>query len=162
MDAWTQVYMILQIDPSDQSPWIRNRSWAILKEKESMNVGGFKYSQPSFKKIHSAMDELQWIHQFPFVVGLDEAYSNASFICVNHMRAQALLRLQGKDFAPCLHNGEWINPLQRAEEVFEEVCSLLPEIPLQSARLPYMMGTFKQHKNTYAGLQMRISRYSLL
>lgn len=122
------------------------------KRKTSLNVGGFKYSQSSFQKTHSAMDELQWIQQFMFIVGLDKASSNASFICINHMRAQALLRLQGKDFAPCLHNGDWIDPVQKVEEVFEEICSLLPELPLQSARLSYLMGTFKQHKNTYRWL----------
>ena len=42
--------------------------------------------------------------------------------------------------------------MQKAEEVFEEICSLLPELPLQGARLPYLMGTFKQHKNTYRWL----------
>jgi hypothetical protein len=152
VQAWIQVCIILQIDPAEQSPWIRNRSWAILKEKASLNVGGFKYSQSSFKKIFPAMDELQWLQQFLFIAGLDKASSNSSFICINHMRSQALLRLQGKDFPPCMDNGEWIDPLQKAEMVFEEICSLLPEIPLQSARLPYLMGIFKQHKNTYRWL----------
>ena len=152
LDAWSQVYMILQIDPLEQIPWIRNRTWQILKEKASTNEGGFRFSQPSLKKIYSAMDELYWLQQFLFMAGLDKASSNASFICINHMRAQALLRLQGKDFAPCKYKGEWINPLKKAEMVFEDICSLLPEIPHQNARLPYLMGTFKQHKNTYRWL----------
>ena len=152
LDAWTQVCMILGINPDEQSLWIRNRSWTILKEKASMNVGGFKYSRPSLKKIHSAMDELQWIQGLLFVAGLDKASSNASFICISHMRAQALIRLQGKDFAPCINNEAWMSPLDKVEEVFEEICSLLPEIPMQIARLPYLMGTYKQHKNTYRWL----------
>lgn len=152
LDAWTQLCQILQVDPCEQTPWIRNRSWEILKEKASVNIGGFKYSQPSFKKIHAATDELRWLQQFLFIAGLDKATANASFICVSHMRAQALLRLQGKYFTPCLHNEAWISPVQKEEEVFEEMCVLLPEIPLQSARLPYLMGTFKQHKNTYRWL----------
>jgi hypothetical protein len=152
VEAWTQVCLILQIDPDDQTAWIRERSWTILKEKASINMGGFKYSQPSLKKTNSAMNELQWIQQFLFIAGLDKASSNASFICISHMRAQALLRLQGKDFKPCLDNGKWINPLQKAEVLFVEICYLLPEIPLYSAKLPYLMGTFKQHKKTYRWL----------
>ena len=152
LDAWTQVCGILQIDPCEQASWIRNRAWGMLKEKASRNDGGFKYSQPSLKKIHSAQDELRWIQEYLFVAGLDKASSNASFICINHMRAQALMRLQGKDFAPCLQDGEWINPLRKAEALSEDMCSLLPEIPIQNARLPYLMGTFKQHKNAYRWL----------
>lgn len=152
LDAWTQLCLILKIDPSDQILWIRNTTWMILKEKASKNEGGYKYSQPSWKKIHSATDELQWIQQFLFIAGLDKAASNASFICINHIRAQALIRLQGKDFAPCLQDNSWISPQLKAEDLFQEICLLLPEIPLQIARLPYLMGTFKQHKNTYRWL----------
>ena len=65
-----------------------------------------------------------------FIAGLDKAASNASFICINHIRAQALKRLQGKDFAPCLQNNAWINPQLKAEDLFEEICELLPEIPV--------------------------------
>lgn len=50
------------------------------------------------------MDELAWIQQYLFIAGLDKASSNASFICINHMCAQALLQLQGKDFTPCMQN----------------------------------------------------------
>ena len=124
----------------------------ILKEKASKNEAGFKYSQPTWKKIHSASEELQWIHKFLFIVGLDKAASNASFICINHIRAQALVRLQGKYFAPCRQNNTWINPLKKAEDLFEKNCLLHPEIPLRIARLPYLMGTFKQHKTTYKSL----------
>lgn len=152
LDAWSQVCGILQIDPSDQILWIRNHSWMILKEKASRNEAGFKHSQPTWKKIQAATEELQWIQQYVFIAGLDKAASNASFICISHMRAQALARLQGKDFAPCLLNNSWINPTRMAEQLFEQICLLLPEIPLRIARLPYLMGIFKQHKNTYRWL----------
>lgn len=56
------------------------------------------------------MNELTWIQQYLFIAGLDKAATNASFICIFHLRAQALLRLQGKYFAPCTHNDKWINP----------------------------------------------------
>lgn len=56
LDAWYQVCQILQIDASDQIKWIKDEVWAILKKKTSQNVGGFKYSKPSFTKIHLAMD----------------------------------------------------------------------------------------------------------
>jgi hypothetical protein len=82
LDAWTHVCLILQIDPFDQILWIRNTTWMILKEKASKNEGGHKHSQPSWKKIHSATYEFQWIQQFLFIVGLDKAASNASFICI--------------------------------------------------------------------------------
>ena len=152
LDAWQQVCLILDIDPSDQVSWIRNNTWEILKGKASRNEGGFKYSQSSWKKIQFATDELQWIHQFLFIDGLDKATSNASFICINHIRAQTLLRLQGKDFAPCQQNHSWIDPLIKAEELFRDMCMMLPEIPLHMERLPYLMGTYKQHKNTYRWL----------
>lgn len=97
LDAWCQVCQILQIDPSDQVTWIRDEVWAILKKKASHNAGGFKYSQPSLNKIHPTMDELAWIQQYLFITGLNKASSNASFICISHIRAQTLLRLQGKD-----------------------------------------------------------------
>lgn len=116
-DAWIQVCWILQIEPDEPIVWVRNRAWNILKEKASINVGGFKYSQASFKKVHSAIDELKWIQKFLFIAGLDKASSNASFICINHIRAQALLRLQGKDFSPCLHNGKWIDPMAKADKL---------------------------------------------
>ena len=163
IDAWKQVSMILQIESDEQIPWIRNRSWDILKVKASRNEGGFKYSQASLKKNHAAMNELQWILQSLFIAGLDKASSNASFICINHIRAQALLRLQGKDFSPCQDNGKWIDPTKKADEVFEEICSLLPELPIQSAKLPYLMGIFKQHKNTYRWLtNAHLSVYSTI
>ena len=130
LDAWEQVCLILQIDPFDQLSWVKNETWRILKEKASKNCEGFKHSQPSWRKIHSAIDELQWIQQHLFIAGLDKAASNANFICINHIRAQALLRLQGKDFAPCQQDGSWLNPLQKTKELFNEICSLLPEIPL--------------------------------
>jgi hypothetical protein len=152
LDAWNQVCEILHIDPSDQIKWIRDEVWAILKQKASQNTGGFKHSQPSFTKIHPAMDELAWVQQYLFISGLDKASANASFICISHIRAQALLRLQGKDFAPCMLDEGWINPEHKAEELFEDICALLPELPLRIARLPYLMGTFKQHKNAYRWL----------
>lgn len=95
------------------------------------------------------MNELAWIQQYLFIVGLDKATSNANFISISHVRAQAPLRLQGKDFASCIQHGSWINPLSKVEELFEDTCSLLLEIPLQNARLPYLMDTFKQHKKNH-------------
>ena len=126
LDAWTQVCHILNIDPSDQNLWIRNTTWMLLKGKASINEGGHKHSQPSWKKNYSAIDELQWIQKFLFIAGLDKAASNASFLCINHIRAQALLRLQGKDFTPCQQANAWVDPYQKAEELFEEICMLLP------------------------------------
>jgi hypothetical protein len=152
LDAWEQVCLILQIDQYDQVSWIRNETWRLLKEKATRNYEGFKHSPPSWRKQYSANDELQWLQQHLFIAGLDKAASNASFICIHHIRAQALIRLQGKDFSPYQQNGSWLDPLQKTEELFNEICSLLPEIPLQTARLPYLMGTFKQHKNTYRWL----------
>jgi hypothetical protein len=100
----------------------------ILKEKASKNEARFKHSQPTWKKIHAATEELQWIQQYVFIASLDKAASNASFICISHIRAQALVRLQGKDFAPCQLNNSWINPVRKAEQLFEKICLLLPEI----------------------------------
>ena len=49
LDAWNQVCHILQIDPSNQTTWIRISVWAILKGKASYNAGELKYSRPSLK-----------------------------------------------------------------------------------------------------------------
>lgn len=152
LDAWYQTCQILNIDPSDQINLIREEVWLTLKRKASVNAGGFKYSQPSLTKNHPAMDELEWIQQYLFIAGLDKAAANASFICISHIRAQALLRLQGKDFAPCIQEDTWQKPENIAVALFGEICLLLPELPLQKGRLPYLMGTFKQHKNTYRWL----------
>lgn len=56
VEAWKQVCVILRIEPDELTLWVQNRSWAILKDKASRNVRGFKYSQASFKKIHSAIE----------------------------------------------------------------------------------------------------------
>jgi hypothetical protein len=140
LDAWVQVCLILQIDPSDQVSWVRNETWIILKEKASRNCEGFKHSQPSWKKLHSAIDELQWIQQNLFNAGLDKASSNASFICINHIKAQALLRLQGKDFAPCRQDGSWLDPMQKTEELFDEICTLLPRNSSSNGSTPISNG----------------------
>ena len=55
----------------------------------------------------SVESELTWILKHVFNSGLDKAANNACFICISHIRYQALARLNGPDFEPCCNDGNW-------------------------------------------------------
>jgi hypothetical protein len=84
--------------------------------------------------------------------GLDKAANNACFICIKHIRLQALECLTGVDFAPCKENGLWMLPSSILDQVSGDLKWILPESPPPYQALPYLMVTYKQHKGKYRWL----------
>ena len=84
--------------------------------------------------------------------GLDKADNNACFICIKHIRLQALERLMSPDFEACKSNETWCLPTAILDQVSSELTTILPECPPPFQALPYLMATFKQHKSKYRWL----------
>jgi hypothetical protein len=97
-------------------------------------------------------NEIEWLLQHLYCSGLDKATNNACFICIKHIRLQALERLSGSDFAPCKANLLWSLPSAILDQVLEELKEILPESPPPYQALPYLMATYKQHRAKYCWL----------
>lgn len=76
--------------------------------------------------------------------GLDKAANNISIICIQHIRAQALHRLQGPDFQQEIWS---INEVTNDCHTLLE--GLIPEITFWHAGLPFLMASYKLHKLKY-------------
>jgi hypothetical protein len=125
---------------------------ATLKDALHRNKSGFRFSGKFLFDIPSIKNETTWILQHLYCSGLDKAANNACFICIKHIRLQALERLSGVDFAPCITNLIWCLPSQILDQVSQDLMKILPESPPPYQALPYLMATFKQHKGKYRWL----------
>lgn len=109
-DTFIQVCQVLNItlmvDMEHACKEVRRRCKTILLEACKLNKFGFRYSQPYLFSENVVNDELGWILKHVYISGLDKASNNACFICVSHIRIQALNRLNSLDFIPCITNGK--------------------------------------------------------
>lgn len=123
-----------------------------LKAASTSNKFGFRETSKSLLEIPAVQNELGWLHKHLYCSGLDKAANNACFVCIRHIRLQALERLSGPDFTPCMGKSTWKLPTQVLDEVTEELRSILPESLPQYNALPYLMATYKHHKAKYRWL----------
>lgn len=65
---------------------VRQISKKILLNAYKLNKLGFKYSQPYLFTVKVVNDELNWFLNYVYISGLDEASTNACFICIIHIR----------------------------------------------------------------------------
>jgi hypothetical protein len=157
MQAFDQLVQLLHLDQL-QFPIEAARSQlhttclSILKASSQANKYGFRFSGSFLFDIAAVKNETEWLLKHLFCSGLDKATNNAFFICIRHIRLQALERLSGDDFSPCKTGSLWDLPSSILDKVSEDLSNVLPEClpPFQS--LPYLMATYKQHKAKYRWL----------
>jgi hypothetical protein len=125
---------------------------ALLKAASKSNKCGFRYSNQYLFDITAVKNETSWLLQNLYCSGLDKATNNVCFICIKHIRLLALERLMGNDFLPCKSGLIWYLTSSILNQVSNDLRNILPKFlpPYQS--LPYLMATYKQHKNKYRWL----------
>ena len=152
-DTFLQVCQVLNVeqllDMNEATKEVRQRSKGILLDAYKLNKFGFRYSQPYLFTIKNVNDELNWLLKHVYVSGLDKASNNACFICISHIRKQALDRLSSKDFLPCKDGEKWQSIEEVTKDLQGTIHELLPELHNDSLELPYIMAIFKFHKKKY-------------
>jgi len=63
-----------------------------------------------------------------------------------------LERLSGPDFMPCKDDSSWSLPSVVLEHIADEISNLVPQLQIPYQSLPYIMATYKMHKNKYRWL----------
>ena len=157
LDGFKQIMQILGLYnpnfPADIAlAWLRNNYLDQLKQSSRINRFGFRSSDSDLMRDHIANDEIVWLGQHLFCAGLDKAANNVSFICIKHMRLMALERLSGPEFQPCREDLIWLLPLMILQFTALEATSLVPELKISYQALPYLMSTYKLHKNSHRWL----------
>ena len=137
------------IDMELASKMVRVRSRDKLVSIMKENIFGFRYSKPYLFSEKTVKNKLSWLLKHVFILGLDKTTSNACFICISHIRNQALLRLNNPDFEPCRLDSTWDSIEDVTNKVKTELKSLLPELPMREEELPYIMPIQKVHKKKY-------------
>ena len=111
VDTFVQVCQVLRLggclDINSATRMVRTKCKDILISALKANLYGFRYSKPHIFSDKDVNNELSWILKHVFISGLDKAANNACFICIHHIRYQALARLNGLDFEPCCNDGSW-------------------------------------------------------
>jgi len=64
----------------------------------------------------------------------------------------ALDRLSSNDFQPCQDDDTWLLPTHMLDKITGDLCNIIPELRCQFSALPYMMATYKLHKQKYRWL----------
>ena len=108
---------------------MHNISLNILKTTNQSNKHGFKQSGKFLLDLIPVQNEIDWILQHLYCVGLDKAADNACFICIKHIRLQALERLIGPDFSPCKNHDIWVLPTSIFDTLRGQLMILIPECP---------------------------------
>lgn len=153
-DAFIQLCLILNLTEhnfpiNEATQRIQNLCLSTLKASSKMNKLGIRNSAKYLLDIPAVQNEINWLLKHLYCVGLDKASNNASFICIQHIRLQALERLNGNDFSPCKENAIWSLHTNILDQITNELKLLLPECPHSLQSLPYLMATYKQHKGKY-------------
>ena len=153
IDTFGQVCRVLKVDElidmDEAFKVVRAKTKDKLISAMRENLFGFGYSKPYLFSEKAVESELSWLLKHIYISGLDKATSNACFICISHIRDQALLRLNSPDFEPCKHNATWESIENVTHRVKLELGSLLPELPINEEELPYIMAIYKVHKKKY-------------
>ena len=157
MQAFDQLIDILDLEriqfPIDEaSDFLYTTCLDMLKHSSKNNKFGFKHSGKWLFDIIAVKNEIDWLLKHLYCSGLDKASNNACFICIRHIRLQALERLSGKDFTPCKSDTTWALPSLILNQVSTDLELILPECPQPFKSLPYLMATYKQHKGKYRWL----------
>lgn len=156
-DAFARLYSMLRLyeynlDLAKAIDFLQGTSLAKLQGATRCNKFGFKSSGPFLFDNPVVKNELEWLLSHLFVSGLDKANNNACFMCIRHIRLQAYDRLMGEDFSPCRTGKLWALPTSILDEVKTELLQILPEAPPAFNALPFLMASFKQHKQKYRWL----------
>ena len=125
---------------------------SIMKATDKSNRFGFRYSEHFIFEIPVVKNEVEWLFKHLYCSGLDKATNNTCFLCIRHIRLQALERLSGNDFLSCKTNSMWDLPCNILDKVNHDLLHILPESPPKYQLLPYLMATYKQHKAKYRWL----------
>jgi hypothetical protein len=142
----------LQFPVDEARTHLHNTCLGILKAAAKANRYGFRFSGSYIFENPAVKNETDWLLLYLFYSGLDKATNNACFMCIRHIRLQALERLLGTDFLPCKTSNLWDLPSSILDRVHHELLLILPECPPKYQSLPYLMATFKQHKVKYRWL----------
>ena len=152
-DAFLQVCQVLNVehlvDMEMACKEVRTRCRLILLEASKLNKFGFRYSQPFLFDDKVVLNELEWLLSHVYISGLDKASNNACFICVDHIRKQALERLSSPDFLPCINHDKWSSIEEIIDNIRNTMQELIPELRTNSNELPYIMAIYKFHKKKY-------------
>ena len=139
--------------PVDQArEWFHLKCLTQLKNACKANKFGFQQLGQFLLDMPAVKNEISWLLKYMYCSGLDKADNNACFICIKHIRLQALERLMSPDFEACKSNETWCLPTAILDQVSSELRTILPECPPPFQTLPYLMATFKQHKTKYRWL----------
>ena len=152
-DAFIQVCQVLDImhlvDMELACKEVRTRCRLTLLEASKQNKFGFRYSQTFLFDDKVVNNELNWLIEHVYISGLDKASNNACFICVDHIRKQALERLNSPDFLPCMNNGQWSSIEEVTTVITNAIHDIISELNIDSNELPYIMAIYKFHKQKY-------------
>ena len=157
MHAFEQLVNMLNLPnldfPMEEArKYLHTKCLLILKTSSQTNKFGFRFSGRYLFDIPDVAYETEWLMKHLYCSGLDKAANNACFICIKHIRLMALERLMCLDFTPCKIDEFWSLPSTILTSLSSDLMDLLPEFPPQFQALPYLMTTFKQHKNKYRWL----------
>lgn len=157
MEAFEQLVEILGLHSTDfpleqATHWFWETTLSKLKQASHSNLFGFRSSGPDLLSLHAVKDELRWLTSHLYCAGLDKASNNVCFVCIRHIRFMALERLSGSDFSPRCEGEVWLLPSHVLRDMSSEISNLLPEVRVSFEALPYLMATYKLHKNKYRWL----------
>jgi hypothetical protein len=133
----------------DATEWLTARCQQRLQFAARKNLYEFRFSGTNVLENPSVQNELRWITQHLFCAGLDKAANNCCFVCVKHIRLMALERLSSSDFLPCKDDDSWLLPTHMLDKITADLSNIVPELEISHQALPYLMATYKQHKNKY-------------
>jgi hypothetical protein len=117
-----------------------------LKAAARSNKFGFRSSGTFLFDNQAVKNELNWLLSNFFISGLDKANNNASFMYIRHIRLQAYHRLMGNDFTLCMNALIWSLPTNILETIKSDLLVILPECSQLFNALPFIMATYKLHK----------------
>jgi len=157
LDAFDQLVGILNLhaaglDIDTAKEWIRSTCLEQLKSAAKSNKAGLRFSGLDLLRQDSVKNEIAWLNTHLYCAGLDKAANNACFICIKHIRLMAFERLSGVEFVPCKENTTWILPSMILTQLTKEIKTLVPYMQISFQALPYLMATYKMHKNKYRWL----------
>jgi hypothetical protein len=155
LEAFDQLILLLQLDILDfpiteARSCLHNICLHTLKAASRSNKYGFDIQGNSYLTfLPPVKNELQWLFEHLYCVGLDKAANNACFICIKHIHLQAFQRLMRIDFSSCKDLTLWSLPTSILDLVKLQFIELLPKCPPIFNTLPYLMAYYKLHKTKY-------------